>query len=92
MWKQQIIMMNSSQLTVMSSFKLFPLISKWVNELEMLELSDNECAIWLAPFDVRPQWLMQSLQRPLEIFAIGPAKWSAPVWVDRLKREFRSWS
>lgn len=32
-------------LTLMSSFKLFPLKSKCVNELEMLWLRDRECAI-----------------------------------------------
>lgn len=85
------------RLTFMSSFKLLPLKSKWVNELEILGLSDRECAIWftpeedqkaqlnwidglasILPFDVSPQWLRQSLHKPFEIFAIGPAKWSAP--------------
>lgn len=62
----------------MSSFKLFPLKSRCVNELEILGLSERECAIWLTPFEVSPQCPRQSLHKPLDIFAIGPAKWSAP--------------
>jgi hypothetical protein len=34
-----------TQLTVISSFKLLPLKSRCVNELEILGLSESECAI-----------------------------------------------
>lgn len=46
----------------------------------MLVLSDKECAIWLTPFAVKPQWPKLSLHNPLDIFAIGPAKCTAPKW------------
>lgn len=72
-------------LTLMSSFKLFPLKSKYVNELEMLWFNDNECAIWLTPFAVRPQCDNDRRHNPLEIFAIGPARWTAPT-KNKLKR------
>ena len=45
----------------------------------MLWLSDRECAIWLMPLDVRPQCDRHNLHKPFVIFAIGPAKCTAPV-------------
>ena len=64
----------------MSSFKIFPLKSKYVRELEILWFNDSACAIWLTPFAVRPHWDNDSLHKPLEILAIGPAKCIAPRW------------
>lgn len=45
----------------------------------MLWLSDNECDIWLTPFEVRPQWANANLHKPFETLAMGPAKCIAPV-------------
>lgn len=72
-------------LTLISSFKLFPLKSKYVSELEMLWFNVNEWAIWLTPFAVRPQCDKDSRHKPFDIFAIGPAKWTAPEMVRTQK-------
>jgi hypothetical protein len=63
-----------SVLTLISSFKLLPLKSKYVSELEQLGFNVKEWAIWLTPFAVKPQFASDNLHRPLEILAIGPAK------------------
>ena len=65
-------------LTVISSFKLFPLKSKYVKDVEILWFNESECDIWLTPFDVRPQCDRANLHNPFDTFAIGPAKWIAP--------------
>lgn len=57
---------------------MFPLKSKYVNEVEMLWFNVNEWAIWLTPLAVRPQCDKESRHNPFDIFAIGPAKWTAP--------------
>ena len=56
-----------------------PLKSKYVSELEMLWFNDNECDIWLTPFEVKPQCASANLQRPFDTLAIGPARCMAPV-------------
>lgn len=62
----------------------------------MLWFNVNEWAIWLTPFAVRPQCDKDSRHNPFDIFAIGPAKWTAPVkwlkyklirWWQNLHRE-----
>lgn len=71
-------------LTVMSSFRMLPLKSKYVNVLDILWFSDKECDIWLTPFAVSPQWDKASLHKPFDTFAIGPARWIAPVGMEGL--------
>lgn len=44
----------------------------------MLWFRDSEWAIWLTPFAVKPQCDNERRLRPFEIFAIGPARWTAP--------------
>lgn len=44
----------------------------------MFWFNDSEWAIWLTPLDVKPQCERDRLDKPLEIFAIGPAKCPAP--------------
>lgn len=63
----------------MSSFRMLPLKSKYVNVLDILWFRDNECDIWLTPFAVRPQWDRANLHKPFDTFAIGPARCIAPV-------------
>lgn len=71
--------LRNAQLTLISSFRLLPLSSRWVSEVAMLRLSESEWAIWFTPFAVSPHWDNDSLHSPLEIFAIGPARCTAPV-------------